>query len=127
MTDKIEVFNSVVKRNLDGNELEIHLGTFIESEKLLSVTIKGYKQEKLDMDLLLEPEFKEALLPLLKKCFWNKNNIIDYTFFDDIAVRPYYIDICLAVMEENNKPFMSRLLSSSLRATQETDTDSVQK
>lgn len=123
----VKVFEDKKIENIEGNELDIRLATFIEGEKLFSETLKCYNKGLFEINLFQEEGFKEALLPCLKKAFWNKEPINGWAFFEKIENRQYYIEICLAVFEFNIKPFMSRLLLQSQRASQETDLNTPQK
>lgn len=117
----MEVFESTKVVKIDENELTIHLATFVEGEKLLTETLKCNKDGLFGIDSLQSESFKLALLPCLKKAFWNKEPINDWSFFEDVNKRVFYLDICLAVMDFNLLPFTSRLLSSLKQDSQETE------
>lgn len=104
--EKIEVFKTIETVDIEGHKLEIHLGTFIEAERLFSECINYYKQEISGIDLITKEPIKEALLPLLKKCFFDGKPIKGWEFFENIENRPYYVSICLNVINTNNAPFM---------------------
>lgn len=103
----MEVLKDVETVDIQGHKLEVHLGTFIESEKLFSETIKCYKEGKEGVEFLTVDSIKEALIPLLKKSFFDKTPINDFSFFGDVKMRGFYVPVCLKVIEINTSPFMT--------------------
>ena len=102
----MEVFKNIEEVELqDGHKLEIHLGNFIEGEKLFTEVAKCYSQGIEGVALLSKNEIKLALLPLIKKSFFDKEPIKDLSFFEDVNRRQFYVAICMAVIEANIKPF----------------------
>lgn len=103
----MEVFKNIEEVDIQGHKLEVHLGTFIESEKLFTEAVKCFKEGKEGVDVLTSDAIKEALLPLLEKCFFDKQRIKDWSFFEDIKMRGFYVPICLKVLDLNTAPFMT--------------------
>ena len=103
----MEVFKNVEEVDIQGHKLEVHLGTFIESEKLFTEVIKCYKEGKEGVELLTVDSVKEALLPLLKKSFFDNQEIKDWSFFNDIKMRGFYVPVSLKVLDLNTAPFMT--------------------
>ena len=104
----MEVFKDVEEIELkDGHKIEIHLGNFIEGEKLFTEVAKCYQDGVEGVALLTKNEIKLALVPLIKKTFFDKEPIKDLSFFEDVNKRQYYVPICMNVIEVNVKPFMT--------------------
>lgn len=103
----MEVFKNVEEVDIQGHKLEVHLGTFIESEKLFSEAIKCYKNKIEGINLLTVESLKQALLPCLAKCFFDKQPIKDWSFFESVEMRGFYVTICMKVIDLNTAPFMT--------------------
>ena len=104
----MEVFKDVEKIELEGgHELEVHIANFIEGEKLFTEVAKCYSQGIEGVALLSTESVKLALLPCIKKSFFDKEPIKDLSFFEDINKRQFYVPICMNIIEVNVKPFMT--------------------
>ena len=103
----MDVFKNVEEVDIQGHKLTIHLGTFIESERLFSEVVKCYKDKIGDIALLSVETVKIALLPCLQKCFFDNQPIKDWSFFEDIQMRGFYVAICMKVIDVNTAPFMT--------------------
>ena len=80
----MEVFKDVEEIELEGgHKLEIHLGNFLEGEKLFTEVAKCYQDGVEGVALLTKNEVKLALVPLIKKSFFDKEPIKDLTFFEE--------------------------------------------
>lgn len=102
----MDVFKNVEEVEIQGHKLQVHLGTFIESERLFSEVIVCYKENLDGVSFLSREGIKEALLPLLSKCFFDNKPIKDWSFFEDVAMRAFYVPICMKVIDLNTAPFM---------------------
>ena len=77
----MEVFKEVEEIDLEGgHKLEIHLANFIEAEKLFTEIVSCYQKGIEGVSMLTVNEVKLALLPCLKKCFFDKEPIKDLSF-----------------------------------------------
>lgn len=104
----MEVFKDVEEIELEGgHKIKIHLGNFIEGEKLFTEVAKCYQDGVEGVGLLTKNEIKLALVPLIKKTFFDDEPIKDLSFFEDINKRQFYVPICMNVIEVNVKPFMT--------------------
>lgn len=112
MTEEMQVFKDVEEIELDGgHKLKIHLANFIEGERLFTSVAKCYSQGIEGISLLDNERVKLALLPCIQKSFFDNVNIKDLSFFEDVNKRPFYVPICMNVIEVNIKPFMTSPLS----------------
>lgn len=108
MEEKMEVFKTTEEIDLgDGHTLEVHIANFIEGEKLFTEVAKCYSQGMEGVALLSNNEIKLALLPCLKKSFFDKQPIKDLSFFEDVNLRKFYVPVCMGVIEANVRPFMT--------------------
>lgn len=108
----MDVFKEVEEIELDdGHKLEIHLANFIEGERLFTAVAKCYSEGIEGIALLSNDNVKLALLPCIQKSFFDKVPIKDLSFFEDVNKRPFYVPICMNVIEANIKPFMTSPLS----------------
>lgn len=112
MTEEMQVFKDVEEIELDGgHKLKIHLANFIEGERLFTAVAKCYSQGIEGIALLDNERVKLALLPCIQKSFFDNVPIKDLSFFEDVNKRPFYVPICMNVIEVNIKPFMTSPLS----------------
>lgn len=103
----MEVFKNEETINLDGGHtLTVHIANFVEGEKLFSEVAKCYQEGIEGVALLSNDKIKLALLPCIKKSFFDNEPIKDLSFFEDINKRQFYVPICMNVLEINVKPFM---------------------
>ena len=108
----MEVFKEIEEIELDGgHKLKVHLANFIEGEKLFTEVAKCYSQGIEGITLLSNESVKMALLPCIQKSFFDNVPIKDLSFFEDVNKRPFYVSICMNVIEVNIKPFMTSTLS----------------
>lgn len=104
----MEVFKEKETVDLEGgHKLEVHLGNFIEGEKLFTTVASCYSQGIQGVALLSNNDVKLALLPCIKKSFFDGQPIKDLSFFEDVNKRQFYVSICMSVIEVNVKPFMT--------------------
>lgn len=112
MAEEMQVFKEVEEIELDGgHKLRVHLANFIEGERLFTSVAKCYSQGLEGISLLSNENVKVALLPCIQKSFFDNVPIKDLSFFEDVNKRPFYVPICMNVIEVNVKPFMTSPLS----------------
>lgn len=108
----MEVFKQEEEIELEGgHKLKVHIANFIEGEKLFTEVAKCYSQGIEGVALLSTDNVKLALLPCIKKSFFDNEPIKDLSFFEDVNKRQFYVPICMNVIEVNVKPFMTSPLS----------------
>jgi len=109
---EMQVFKEVEEIELDGgHKLKVHLANFIEGERLFTSVAKCYSEGIEGIALLDNERVKLALLPCIQKSFFDNVAIKDLSFFEDVNKRPFYVPICMNVLEVNIKPFMTSPLS----------------
>ncbi|MBQ4178706.1 MAG: hypothetical protein II598_03065 [Elusimicrobia bacterium] len=107
MEEKMDVFKEVEEVDLgNGHKLEVHIANFIEGEKLFTEVADCYSKGIEGIALLNQEKVKLALIPCIKKSFFDKQPINDLSFFEKVNMRQYYVPICMSVLEINTKPFM---------------------
>lgn len=106
-----------------GAELQVTMGSFVESKNLYQAILKEAKDlkisDEMEIDsnflkdivcsLLSSKEIEECIETLLKRCTYDKSKITEDTFEDENARQDYY-DVIRYVTEVNVYPFVKGLL-----------------
>lgn len=106
----MDVFKEIQEFDLDdGHKLKVHIANFIEGERLFTSVAKCYSEGIEGIALLSNENVKLALLPCIKKSFFDNEPIKDLSFFEDINKRQFYVPVCMNVLQANVEPFMKSL------------------
>lgn len=103
----MDVFKKEEEVKIGEHTLKIRIANFIEGERLFTEVAKCYSEGIEGVALLSDEKVKIAMLPCIQRSFFDNQPIKDLSFFEDINKRPFYVPICLNVIEVNVKPFMT--------------------